>query len=54
VEEDGGNSEPPPTFLPALEGTDIMRKYLMKVMSMVTPWLSSAALRTRCTELSKK
>jgi hypothetical protein len=31
-----------------------MRKYLMKVMSMITPWLPSAVLRARCTELSRE
>jgi hypothetical protein len=29
-EDDGGKSEPPATFLSALEGIDTVRKYLMK------------------------
>jgi hypothetical protein len=29
-EDDGGKSEPPATFLLALEGIDTVRKYLMK------------------------
>jgi hypothetical protein len=29
-EDDGGKSEPPATFLSALEGIDTVRKYLLK------------------------
>jgi hypothetical protein len=53
-EDDGRNSEAPKTFLPALGDTDTMRKYPMKVISMITPWLPSAVLRRMCTEFSRK
>lgn len=45
---------PAATFLSATENINSVRKYLIKFMLMITLYLSSTVLRTRCTRFSRK
>jgi hypothetical protein len=53
-EGDGGKSEPPATFLSALEGINTVRKYLLMVSVVYIKMAAISNMRTECTGVQQK